>query len=142
MDYQTYYQKYFTDPQPEPRFKYKGLDGLALFFSDYAAALEYYARVLGPPAYIEGDDTRGWRIGDSWLTLFPSPAGNPQNVEVQIVMETPEEAERLQAAFIAAGGTGENPSDQLMYGPIRYCPVKDPFGTDVLIIASLPEIEK
>ena len=52
-------------------------------------------------------------------------------------MKTPKEAERLQAAFIEAGGTGPGPSDQLIYEPIRSCPVRDPFGTDILIAAPL-----
>ena len=50
-------------------------------------------------------------------------------------METPAEAERLQRAFIEAGGEGPAPTDQLMYEPIRSCPVRDPFGTELLIIS-------
>jgi hypothetical protein len=56
-------------------------------------------------------------------------------------MKTPQEAERLQSAFLEAGGNGASPSDQLMYDPVRYCPVQDPFGTAILIIASLPTVE-
>jgi hypothetical protein len=135
MDYQTYKEKYFVKPQPEPRFDFVGLNGIALYFEDYEAALGYYTTVLGPPAYVEGKYTHGWRLGDSWLTLFPSKTGNPKNVELTINMPTPAEAERLQKTFITAGGTGEPPSDQLMYEPIRYCPVTDPFGTEILIIS-------
>jgi hypothetical protein len=58
-------------------------------------------------------------------------------VEVMLVMQTAAEAERLQAAFIAAGGQGETPGDQLMYEPVRYCPVRDPFGTNILITSPL-----
>jgi len=43
----------------------------------------------------------------------------------------------MQAAFIAAGAAGPHPSDQLMYVPVRVCPVTDPFGTELLIIATL-----
>ena len=86
---------------------------------------------------MEGDDTRGWQIGHTWLTLLKGTAGNPQNVEVMIVMETPEQAESLQAEFVEAGGAGEAPSDQLMYAPVRYCSVRDPFGTNILIICPL-----
>ena len=100
-------------------------------------ALDYYTGVLGESAYVEGSSTRGWRIGDSWLTLFPGGDGAPRNTEINLVMATPAEAERLHAALIAAGGQGEPPSDQLMYEPIRYCPVTDPFGTDLLIYARL-----
>jgi hypothetical protein len=52
-------------------------------------------------------------------------------------MQTPAEAERLQAAFIKAGASGKAPSDQMMYEPIRFCPVQDPFGTSILIVSAL-----
>lgn len=137
MDYKSYREKYFAEPAPETRFKFRGIYGTALYFSDYEAAVAYYSEVLGPPAYIEGAGTRGWRLGNTWLTLLKGKSGHPSNVELNIVMETPEEAERLQAAFLKAGGSGEPPSDQLMYEPVRFCPVQDPFGTDVLIICPL-----
>jgi hypothetical protein len=139
MDYESYRRSYFVDPQPEPRFEYLGLHGVTLFFSDFEVAVEYYTRVLGSPAYVEGAGTRGWRLGNTWLTLLKGKSGNPQNVEINIVMETPQEADRLRAAFIEAGGKGEPPSDQLMYEPVRFCPVQDPFGTNILIICPLPE---
>jgi hypothetical protein len=137
MDYDSYREKFFTQPIPQPRFAYTGLHGLTLYFSDYPAAVAYYQRVLGPPAYVEGDDTHGWQIGQTWLTLLKGIAGNPTNLEIMIVMQTPIEAERLQAAFIDAGGWGDAPSDQLMYEPVRSCPVKDPFGTHILITSPL-----
>ena len=137
MNYEEYKDKYFAKPQPAPKFEYVGLNGTALFFENYTAALEYYTIVLGPPAYSEGESTRGWRIGNSWLTLFPSKTGNPKNTEVSFVMKTPAEAERLQRAFIDAGGTGIHPSDQLMYAPVRMCPVTDPFGTEIIVICWL-----
>ncbi|MCB0114360.1 MAG: hypothetical protein KDD84_09730 [Caldilineaceae bacterium] len=111
--------------------------GVTLYFEDYEAAVAYYTRVLGPPAYVEGSATRGWPIGDGWLTLLQGSFGSPQNVEITLQMATPAEAERLQRAFIAAGGEGPEPSDQLMYRSIRYCPVRDPFGTQLLIISLL-----
>ncbi len=64
--------------------------------------------------------------------------GGPQNVEVAFEVETIDEAEKLQRAFIAAGGRGQAPSDQLMYRPIRSCPVVDPFGTEIMILSPLP----
>jgi hypothetical protein len=137
MDYEAYRKAFFTEPPPETRFDYEGLNGLALYFQEYESAIQYYENVLGPPGYVEGQGVRGWRIGNSWLTLFRSDRGNPQNIEATIVMKSPEEAERLQAEFIKAGGEGEEPSDELMYEPIRMCPVRDPFGTNILIISSL-----
>lgn len=137
MDYESYRKAYFVDPQPEQRFSYKGLHGVTLYFQDYDDAIVYYTRVLGPPAYVEGTGTRGWQVGDTWLTLLKGAKGNPANLAINFVMATPAEAERLQRAFIEAGGTGEPPSDQIMYAPVRYCSVRDPFGTDILVLSWL-----
>jgi len=137
MDYETYQDKYFTDPHPNQRYNFNGAFGITLFYEDYEAAIVYYEQVLGSPAYVEGKVTRGWQIGDGWLTLLWGKSGNPLNVEVTFMVETPEEAEALQGTFIEAGGKGESPSDQLMYIPIRYCAVTDPFGTALLIISPL-----
>ncbi len=139
MDYESYRRNYFVDPQPEPHFEYLGLHGITLFFSDFEAALEYYTGVLGSPAYLEGAGTRGWRLGNAWLTLIKWERGSPRNVEINFVMKTSQDAERLQAAFIEAGGSGEPPSDQLMYEPVRFCPVVDPFGTNILIFSRLSD---
>ncbi len=137
MDYDSYRAAHFVDPEPEPRFRFAGIHGATLFFTDFQAAVDYYRSVLGEPVYVEGHGTRGWRIGPTWLTLLAGGHGAPENAEVPIVMASPSEAERLQAAFIAAGGTGPHPSDQLMYRPVRSCPVTDPFGTELLIYAPL-----
>jgi hypothetical protein len=40
MDYVTYRNKFFTDPPPEPRFAFGGLNGITLFFADYEPAME------------------------------------------------------------------------------------------------------
>ena len=139
MDYESYRRNYFVDPQPEPRFEYLGLHGVTLFFSDFEAAVEYYTRVLGSPAYVEGAGTRGWQVVGTWLTLLKWEKGSPRNVEINFVMKTSLDAERLQSAFIEAGGSGEPPSDQLMYEPMRFCPVVDPFGTNILIFSRLSD---
>jgi hypothetical protein len=135
MDFEEYRRAYFVDPPPEPRFRFDGVRGATLYFSDYEEAVAYYTEVLGAPEYVEGAGTRGWRVGDSWLTLLAGGDGAPRNTEIGIVVDSPAEAEALQAAFVAAGGTGAEPSDQLMYRPIRACPVTDPFGTEILIHA-------
>jgi hypothetical protein len=137
MDYETYKNKYFTDPPPKQRYSFTGNFGVTLFYQDYAAAVAYYERVLGPPTYVEGEGTRGWGIGQGWLTLLKGSAGNPRNLEITFVVSTSAEAEALQQAFIEAGGSGPAPSDELMYDPIRYCAVTDPFGVDLLIISPL-----
>jgi hypothetical protein len=138
MNYEAYRQAYFTHPQPEPRFAFSGTFGVTLFFEDFDEAIAFYQKVMGSPAYVEGEGTRGWQIGRGWLTLLRGKSGNPQNVEVTLHVETPAEAERLQQAFIQAGGEASAPTDEYMYVPIRSCPARDPFGTEVLIISPLP----
>ncbi len=133
MNYKTYRESFFVSPQPEQQYQFEGLLGITLFFEKYEEAVAYYTAVLGPPAYVEGSGTRGWQLGGTWLTLLKGNNGQPQNVEVSIIMKSEEEAERLQKAFINAGGSGDEPSNQLMYTPVRYCPVRDPFGTDIII---------
>ena len=137
MDYEDYREKFFTRPAPEQRYEFRGLHGTTLYFEEYEAAVTFYSRVFGEPAYVEGESTRGWQLGNTWLTLLRGERGNPQNMEMNIVMQTPGEADRLQAAFIDAGGIGEAPSDELMYEPVRFCSVRDPFGTHILIICPL-----
>ena len=137
MNFKEYQKAYFSDPIPEPGFRFSGSFGVTLFFEEFDSAVKYYQQILGPPAYVEGKGTRGWPIGSGWLTLLQGKSGSPRNVEVTLQMETTEEAERLQRAFIKAGGEGSAPSNQLMYEPIRSCPVIDPFGTEILIISPL-----
>lgn len=133
MDYEAYRKKYFVQPPPEQKFAYQGLLGVTLYFEAYEEAEAYYTEVLGSPAYIEGDSTRGWQIGTTWFTLLRGRQGSPQNVEVGFLMESRVEADRLQQAFLAAGGTGPAPVDDLMYEPVHLCPVTDPFGTEILV---------
>lgn len=137
MELDAYRRAYFVNPRPEPRFHFNDAFGATLYFEDLIEAADFYAQVLGPPAYVEGAGTRGWPIGNGWLTLLKGRRGNPQNVEITLELGTVQEAEALQRAFIAAGATGPEPSDQLMYRPVRSCPVIDPFGLEIMIIAPL-----
>ena len=139
MEYEQYAAKFFVQPAPEPRFEFTGLFGTTLYYEDYEAAVAYFTAVFGPPTYVEGPGTRGWPIGDGWLTLLQGKSGNPKNIEITFVMSTPVEADKLHAAFIAAGGQGDAPSNQLMYAPIRYGSVMTPQGTPLLVISPLPE---
>lgn len=135
MDYETYRKNFFTKPFPVPRYNFRGLFGVTLFFEDFEEAIAYYSRVLGSPAYVEGDDTRGWKIGDVWLTLLRGASGNPANMDIQLAMDSFDEAGQLHSSFIDAGGEGEAAADVLMYDPVRIYPVTDPFGTNILIVA-------
>lgn len=135
MDYESYRKQNFVDPQPEARFAFAGLLGATLYYQDYPAALAFYTEVLGPPAYIEGEYTHGWQVGDTWLTLFPAKNGNPTNVEVGFYVQTPEEVDRLYQAFVSAGAQGEPPIDTLMYEPVRMCVLTDPFGVSLAVVS-------
>lgn len=138
MELEEYRKRFFVEPQPEQRYQFRDSFGVTLYFEDFDAAVRYYGQVLGPPGYVEGEGTRGWPIGNGWLTLLRGTSGNPCNVELTFEVGSPSQAEALQKAFIQAGGEGEEPSDQLMYRHVRFCPVVDPFGTNILIISPLP----
>lgn len=135
MDFDAYQKAYFLNPQPQPRFKFTGSFGITLYYQNFEAAVAFYEQVLGSAGYQEGDSTRGWSVGQGWLTLLRGNQGNPRNVEISFELESVQEAEALQRAFITAGAQGSEPSDQLMYTPVRICPVTDPFGVDVMIFA-------
>ena len=139
MNFEEYRRKYYTHPAPKQRFEYAGIYGITLYFEDYEAAVDYYQKVLGPPAYVEGESTKCWQVGDTWLTLLRGSLGNPKNVEVMIVMRSAAEADRLQRAFIDTGCSGAEPEDTLMYEPVHVCPVTDPFGTNILIFSPSEE---
>lgn len=137
MDFDRYRKSFFIDPAPKPRFRFRDTFGATLYYEDFEAAVAFYEQVLGPPAYLEGEGTRGWPIANGWLTLLKGKRGNPQNVEITLELESIRQAEMLQAAFLAAGATGSAPSDQFMYRPVRSCPVADPFGVDIMIVSAI-----
>jgi uncharacterized glyoxalase superfamily protein PhnB len=105
-----------------------------LYYEDYAAALDFYTRVFGPPNYKEGENTHGWRMGESWLTLFPSKNGSPTNIEVPFYLPTREAVDTLFTALIAAGAQGEPPAETLMYRPVYMAIVTDPFGVMINVV--------
>ena len=137
MDYADYVRSFFRDPMPAERFSTRGVIGATLYYEDYAAALEFVTKVFGDPIYKEGENTHGWHLGLSWLTLFPGKSGNPTNVEVPIYMKSAEELDKLYAAFIAAGATGAAPQNTLMYEPVRMAILTDPFGVTWDLVAQL-----
>lgn len=115
-------------------FNIVGLNYVSIYVKDYDAALAFYTKMFGTP---ENSDPYGWRMGSTWLTLFPgkagtNPDGNPQNVEYAIQVATPEDVDRLHDALLDAGATkGWAPEDTTMYEPMRFCYVDDPFGTRI-----------
>lgn len=134
MDYESYRRKYFRDPQPKQRFAIEGLHGVALYYEDYAAAIEFFNQVFGPPNYSEGENTRGWQLGGNWLTVFPSSAGYPQNNEAHILLRNATEVNSLRQAFLDAGAQGDPPEQALMYEPLTMAIVTDPFGGTWLLL--------
>lgn len=137
MDFETYRKNYYMDPQPEPRFDLLGIRGAVLYYEDYPAALDFYTRVFGPPNYVEGALTHGWRLGESWLTLFPSRTGSPANIEAPFYLPTREAVDGLYAALLDAGAKGEPPSETLMYRPVYMALVIDPFGVKLDLVCEL-----
>ena len=118
-----------------PPVRIIGLGYVSVYVADVPAAVAFYTRVFGPPA---AEDARnafvGWRMGTTWLTVFPSragtdPAGNPRNAEFAVQVATPAEVDLLHTTLTAAGArTVMAPADTVMYEPMRYCCVDDPFG--------------
>jgi hypothetical protein len=142
MDYHKYRQDYFINPPPKQRYQFCGSFGVTLFYQEFEKSISYYTQVLGQPGYVEGSGTRGWQIGNGWLTVLKGQNGNPHNVEITLETLTVDEAEKLQQAFIDAGGRGSPPSNQLMYTPVRICPIVTPLGTEILIISQLRDCIK
>ena len=74
-------------------FRVVDLNYVSLYLEDLDRGVEFYGELFGPPVYEEGR-LRGWRMGATWLTLFPSDAGscageNPRNAEYAIQVERP-----------------------------------------------------
>ncbi len=137
MDFEEYRRKYYVDPAPEQKYQFQGIHGATLFYQDYSQALDFFRQVFGLPAYVEGEFTHGWRVGNSWLTVFPAKEGSPSNIEVPIYLQTPEEVDRIYRSFIAAGAQGDPPEDNLMYRPVRMTVVTDPFGVMFSLVCEL-----
>lgn len=137
MDYETYRKTYFTSPPPEPRFDLLGVQGATLYYADYSAALQFYTQVFGPPNYKEGDSTHGWRLGNTWLTLFPARTGVPANLELPFYLPTRAAVDALYTALIAAGAAGGPPSEALMYRPVYMAVLTDPFGVVLDLVCEL-----
>jgi len=134
MKYTDYRKQYFTKTTKlEAR-----ITGIDMYLHDWAKAVAFYTHLLGKPRYQEGPDIHGWELGTTWLTIFPD-YGNPDRTQsFTICMPTVKQAESLQKKCENLGAKIRPPSNQLMYKPIRHCPVTDPFGNEVLITAKLP----
>ena len=122
----------------------------SFYVADLAAAEAFYARVLGPTEFREGDNLVGFPLGDTWLTLFRTADGphphvpGPRNAEFAIQVKTPEDVDRLYGRLVDAGAKplpGFEPKDTWMYRRMRFSCVDDPFGIRIDVLCPLPEAE-
>jgi catechol 2,3-dioxygenase-like lactoylglutathione lyase family enzyme len=60
----------------EQRFNIIDLNYVSLYYEDFQGAIAFYEKVFGPPENVdEGGKIYGWRMGSTWLTLFPGKVG-------------------------------------------------------------------
>ena len=126
-----------SSPRGRP-FQILDLNYVSLYIEDFAEALEFYEQVFGPPETAdEAGQIYGWRMGATWLTLFPSQQGNykgsnPRNSEFAIQVSKPEEVDILHQLLITAGAKScWTPEDTSMYEEMRFSCVDDPFGVRI-----------
>src|SRR5258707_5039360 len=106
---------------------------MSLYVRDLMAGVTFYSKVFGPPEYDENGEVYGWRMGSTWLTVFPASAGpcsdaDPRNTEFAIQVRTPAEVDALHQALLDAGAKKcMAPRDTKMYEPMRFACVDDPF---------------
>ncbi len=130
--------------ETEGRFHIVGLAYVSLYYKDFDEAVAFYTRVFGEPLTVDDPGViRGWHLGSTWLTLFPSKGGtrpdaNPCNTEFAIQVSTPEEVDVLLQVLIGAGATpGWAAEDTEMYDPMRFGYVDDPFGVRIDVYCPL-----
>ncbi|MGE3853497.1 MAG: VOC family protein [Planctomycetota bacterium] len=111
-----------------------GLNYVTCYVEDYDAALDFYTRMFGER---ENREPAGWRMGSTWLTVFPArpessapvPGANPRNAEFAIQVSRPVEVDALYNRLLAEGCTScMKPQDTVMYESMRFSCVDDPFG--------------
>ena len=134
------------DVNERPGFRIVDLNYVSLYYEDFKAAIEFYTKVLGDPETVDqGGEIIGWRMGATWLTLFPTkesthPGSNPRNAEFAIQVAEPDEVDTLYQAFIDAGAKkGWEPFDTEMYEKMRFSYIDDPFGVRIDIICPLTQ---
>jgi len=132
------------DVEKKDRFKIVDLNYVSLYYEDFQTAIDFYTEVLGSPENVdEGGEIIGWRMGATWLTLFPAkeaahPGSNPRNAEFAIQVAEPDQVDVLYQAFIEAGAKkGWEPFDTEMYEAMRFSYIDDPFGVRIDIICPL-----
>ena len=126
------------NPQDKRPYRVINLNYVSLYLNTLSEAVTFYSRVFGPPESVDQkQDIFGWRMGSTWLTLLPSKAGlepdsNPRSTEFAVQVSAVVEVDHLYQALIAAGAKAcMPPADTVMYEPMRFCCVDDPFGVRI-----------
>jgi len=128
------------------KFTIVDLNYFTIYVKEFEAAVAFYTKVFGEPDYSE-DDGRilGWPMGKTYLTVMTCDQGpvrdeNPRNAEFAIQVAKPNEVDRLHRALVKAGATDFwDARDTVMYHPMRFAVVDDPFGVRIDIYCPLPE---
>jgi predicted enzyme related to lactoylglutathione lyase len=130
--------------QNHSAYQIVGLNYVSLYIKAFQQAITFYSQVFGTPEFIdEQKEIYGWRMGTTWLTVFPSRVGtyhdsNPRNTEFAIQVSAVEQVDILHRALIAAGAQEfMPPEDTTMYEPMRFACVDDPFGVRIDIYCPL-----
>ncbi len=125
-------------PEKNRAYRIVDLNYVSLYLIDLPEAIAFYSEVFGAPEVVHKKPAiYGWRMGSTWLTLFPSSGGtrkesNPTNSEFAIQVKAPREVDALYQALIAAGAEDcMPPEDTEMYEPMRFACVDDPFGVRI-----------
>jgi catechol 2,3-dioxygenase-like lactoylglutathione lyase family enzyme len=115
----------------------------SLYVDDFDAAVAFWTGLLGPPAYSEPEGAGrlvGFRLGDTWLTLFPRAGGphpdsGPRGCEFALKVGAPGDVDGLFARMLALGATAVMaPRDTRMYEAMRFACVDTPHGVRIDVV--------
>jgi catechol 2,3-dioxygenase-like lactoylglutathione lyase family enzyme len=113
------------------------LDYVSLYVEEFEKAVAFWTALFGPPEFKEQETTLGWKMGATYLTLFPAahgtvPGSNPRNAEFAIRVEAPGQVDALLEAMVEQGAkVVMGAQDTWMYEKMRYGCVDDPFGVRI-----------
>ena len=121
------------------------LNYVSLYFERFAEAVDFYTKVFGAPDQPEEDHGFGsWKMGSTWLTLFPSrmgvnPEGDPVNAEFGIQVQEPAQVDELSEILLENGAKlVMAPEDTWMYESMRFVALDDPFGVRIDVYCPIP----
>ena len=121
-----------------------GVEYPSIYVDDMEAADAFFSAICGPCPFTE-PNLKGWKLGDTWITVFPSKfgpqkGGDPTNTEFAIRVKTPEDVDRLFDRMVELGSTPySKPEDTWMYKRMRFSCLDTPFGLRLDSLCPLPE---